>query len=113
LEAEWLGPQHDITRYMSFERFIAIKKYFHISEPYTHLPRCRWFLKLQYLANLLQKKFQEFIIPETWIAVNEQVVRFTGRSVHTVVIPNKSIPVGYKILALCGRGYTFTFPFTP
>ena len=40
------------------------------------------------------------------------MVRFTGRSVHTVMIRAKPIPQGFKMLALCERGYTYAFMFT-
>jgi len=44
--------------------------------------------------------------------VDEMMVRFVGRSVHTVRMPNKPIPEGFKVLALCEHGYTFSFIYT-
>ncbi|PWW78006.1 hypothetical protein C7212DRAFT_175804 [Tuber magnatum] len=40
------------------------------------------------------------------------MVHFTGCSSHTVMIRAKPIPQGYKMLALCEKGYTFSFLFT-
>ena len=40
------------------------------------------------------------------------MIRFIGRSVHTVRLPNKPIPEGYKVFALCEHGYTFSFMYT-
>lgn len=40
------------------------------------------------------------------------MVRFVGRSVHTVRMSSKPIPEGFKILALCGHGYTYSFMYT-
>jgi len=37
------------------------------------------------------------------------VVRFCGRSRHTLKIRNKPIKEGYKIFALCDHGYTYGF----
>src|SRR4051812_41244720 len=37
------------------------------------------------------------------------MVRFSGRSVHTVQIRGKPTPEGYKIFALCDHSYTYTF----
>jgi len=37
------------------------------------------------------------------------VVRFCGRSHHTLKIRNKPIKEGYKIFALCDHGYTYGF----
>ena len=40
------------------------------------------------------------------------MIRFIGRSVHTVRLPNKPIQEGYKVFALCEHGYTFSFMYT-
>ena len=40
------------------------------------------------------------------------IIRFSGRSHHTYRIKNKPTPEGYKVLALCDKGYTYTFMFT-
>lgn len=40
------------------------------------------------------------------------MVKFKGRSAHTVRIPSKPIPVGYKVLALCDAGYTIDWLYT-
>lgn len=37
------------------------------------------------------------------------VVRFCGRSRHTLKIQNKPIKEGYKIFAFCDHGYTYGF----
>ena len=37
------------------------------------------------------------------------MIRFSGRSIHTVRIKNKPTPEGFKILSLCDAGYTYTF----
>ena len=40
------------------------------------------------------------------------MIHFVGRSFHTIAIPGKPIPLGYKVLALAEKGYTFGFIFT-
>ena len=40
------------------------------------------------------------------------IIRFVGRSFHTIAIPGKRMPLGYKVLALAEKGYTFGFIFT-
>jgi len=39
------------------------------------------------------------------------MVLFKGRSFHTIKMPNKPIDQGYKIYALCEKGYTYSFLF--
>jgi hypothetical protein len=106
-------PQHCIARFMSYNRFKMLKRFFHVSPPYTTpLPRSQWTKKVQPLSDDLQRRFQQHMLPATPVAVDEMMVRFTGRSVHTTVIKGKPIPEGYKILALCEKGYTYAFMYT-
>lgn len=108
-------PLHDITRYMTQLRFGQLKRYFHIApvtNSNTHLPRYQWASKLQPLATNLQQKFQTYFTPATNISIDEMIVRFTRRSSHTIMMRAKPIPQGYKMLALCQRGYTYAFMFT-
>lgn len=107
-------PSHDISHYMSKYRFEQLKRYFHIAPTALNrsLPRCRWASKLQPLANNLPQHFQQYFISATNISVDEMMVRFTGRSCHTIMMRAKPIPQGYKMLALCECGYTYAFMFT-
>jgi hypothetical protein len=98
---------------MSKNRFKNLKRFFHVSPPIkVRLPRCQWVKKLQPLSDILREAFQRHILPATSVSIDEMMVRFTGRSVHTTVIKGKPIPEGYKILALCERGYTYSFMYT-
>jgi len=105
-------PYHRIGMYLSQNRFEQLKRYFHISPPYQHLPRAQWYEKFQPLASLLATKYQSLLVPESEVAVDEMMIQFTGRSVHTTLIRGKPIPQGYKVLALCDHGYTYSFLFT-
>lgn len=86
---------------MTLKQFEQIKRYLHISEPFEHLPRSQWYRKLLPLADQLREKFQKLLIPASDVSIDEMMVRFAGRSFHTIPIPGKPIPLGYKILALC------------
>lgn len=43
------------------------------------------------------------------MAIDEMMVRFCGRSLHTLKVKNTLIKQGYKIFALCSHGYTYGF----
>jgi hypothetical protein len=92
---------------MGQTRFEEIKRWFHLSPPQT-LARRRFFDKLEPLSSHLQERFQQFVIPATEVSIDEMMVRFTGRSHHTLRMPNKPIPEGYKIFALCEHGYAYS-----
>jgi len=78
--------------YQSQNQFKQLKWYFHISEPYQSLSQSKWYLKLQPLANLLATHYQKYLLPSSDIAVDEMMVHFTGRSVHTLIPQRKPIP---------------------
>jgi hypothetical protein len=40
----------------------------------------------------------------SYISVDEVMIRFSGRSVHTYKIDNKPVSQGFKLVALCGEG---------
>jgi len=46
------------------------------------------------------------------VAVDEMMVKFMGKSAYTIKIKNKPIKQGYKIFALCWRGYTINFTYS-
>lgn len=107
-------PFHRIGMYLSQNRFKQLKRYFHVSEHYDpgSLPQSCWYFKVAPRADLLQAHYQQYFLPSSDIAVDEMMVRFTGRSAHTILLRGKPTPQGYKILALCDYGYTYSFIFT-
>ena len=94
---------------MSLNRFEQLKRYFHVSDPRLELDSGHWYEKLEPLASVLRQRFRQYYLPATKVAIDEMVVRFCGRSRHTLKIRNKPIKEGYKIFALCDHGYTYGF----
>jgi len=111
-ESMYINWFNRITTFMTLRMFEQIKRFFHISEPVRSLPRCQWYHKLLPLADELQQRFQQYLRPASAVAIDEMMIRFVGRSFHTIAIPGKPIPLGYKVLALAERGYTFGYIFT-
>ena len=100
---------------MSLDRFEDIKRYLHLSPPISQLESSsrtfEWWMKLEPLASWVRQQSKKLYLPASQVAVDEMMVRFGGRSKHTVKMPNKPISEGYKIFALCDRGYTYDFTF--
>ena len=92
---------------LSLERFQQIKQYLHV-EPIQVEGRkdSEWWRKLEPLHSILQECFQKLLKPSSNLAVDEMMVRFGGRSKHTYRMPNGPITQGYRIFALCWKGYT-------
>ena len=98
-------------------RYMQIKRYLHISilpasSQSPKVLRKDWCKKLEPLSSYFQHRCQELYLPSTNVAVDEMMVSFTGRSTHTIRLPGKPIPVGYKVLAICDSGYTLNWLFT-
>jgi hypothetical protein len=105
---------HKPMAFMTFYRFQQIKRYFHVSPPPTtsiRLPLSHWYLKLEPLASLLRTKFKTFVVLGQNVSFDEMMVPYSGRSKHTLKMKNKLIKEGFKIWALCDRGYLWDFLF--
>jgi len=98
-------------------RYQQIKRYLHISPlPASNSnesqSKSNWWHKLEPLSSHLRRRSQELYLPSTHVAMDEMMVKFKGRSGHTIRMPGKPIPVGYKVLAICDAGYTFDWMYT-
>jgi Transposase IS4 len=117
IESFWAKDSNTIhkpMKFMTFYRFEQIKRYFHISPPPTtsnRLPLSHWHLKLEPLASMLRTTFQTYVVPGQNVSFDEMMVPYSGRSKHTVKMPNKPIPEGFKVWALCDKGYLWDFLF--
>ena len=99
IEFYWCGiTRQQIMNAMSLMRFEQIKRYLHVSPPPTPLQEIGWSDKLQPMASILSKQFQELYLPTTNVAVDEMMVQFSSRSSHTVKMPNKPIGEGIRCL---------------
>jgi len=94
---------------MSLNRFEQLKRYLHLADPPVPLDLKHWYEKVEPLASILRQRFRQYYLPGTKVAIDEMVVRFCGRSKHTLKIRNKPIKENYKIFALCDHGYTYRF----
>ena len=108
IESYWskTGPIHKPMQYMTFFRFEQIKRYLHISPTTpTCIPTNQWYLKLAPLFNILCTQFKAYVVIGQNVSFDEIMVPFTGRSWHTIKIKNKPVSEGFKLCALCYRGY--------
>ena len=68
-----------------------------------------YYTKVEPLLSHICDTSKKLYIPSSNVSVDEMMVRFSGRSNHTIRIRGKPTPEGYKIFALCDHGYTYTF----
>jgi hypothetical protein len=71
--------------------FENIQRYPHISDPDIVLPDEEWYNKIELPNSRIRERCQALAIPASDVSVDEMMVRFFGRSKHTVRMPSKPI----------------------
>jgi hypothetical protein len=61
------------------------------------------------LNSFIQSQSLKFWIPGRNVAVDEFMIRFTGRSHDIITIPSKPIPTGYKGWAVAQKGFILSW----
>ena len=97
------GPVHDVVfKHIGLNGWEQIDRYFHVSS--LHLPApddeeaaLPVFQKLEPLSDHLRQAFKKYWDAGSYLAIDETIVRFTGRAKETVNIPSKPKPKGFKI----------------
>ena len=89
-----------VADYMTEFRFKQILRYFHVALPIAPESAAapNWYDKLEPIEKPIHGLFKRYIHPRTLIAIDEMMIKFTGRSKHTVKMSRKPIKEGYKIL---------------
>ena len=70
-----------------------------------------WYWKLEPIVSEIRRNCHQNMTPPSWFAVDEIVIPFTGRSVHTIKIKNKPMKEGYKMWLFGFNGYVCDFLF--
>jgi len=58
---------------------------------------------------MLQTNFSKYYSPGAYLAVDECIQRFLGRSAAIVKIPSKLIPEGFKVWVIAHHGYVLNW----
>ena len=123
------GLSHTCARHMGLKRYQAIKRYFHVSptlntntyEPPTEEDEWSilektlekiWWHKVEPLGSIIQDACCKYYTPSSEISINELMIRCYGRSQHTYKIPDKPIPMGYKLFAMADHSYIWYFTWS-
>jgi hypothetical protein len=96
-------PLHPIRTHMSQTRFEQIKRYLHIESP--SVPKEKkdpstgkvtrfWHSKVDPILAQLRESSQHYRTPSTNVAIDEAMIRSTGRSQDTYKMPSKPIEQG-------------------
>jgi hypothetical protein len=95
-----------ILRWQQLNRFLTINA--NSTADNTQDPD-HWWSKLDPLAGIIRNNCQKAVSPSTWIAIDEVMIAFKGRSSHTVKQKNKPIKEGFKVWAQAFDGYIYNW----
>ena len=70
-----------------------------------------WWYKVDPMLTTVRTNIQNAVSPASWLAVDELMVPFQGRSKHSIKIRGKPIKEGFKMWCLGFKGYIWTFRF--
>ena len=99
---------------MSLRRWQVIKRYFKISNPLTDpTPNSsNWIHKIQPFLEAFEQASLLNLAPGRDVSINEQLILFKGRSIHSMRIDNKKAGQGFKVYTLCHGNYVIGLNFT-
>lgn len=109
-----LNPIHPICDYMSQTRFEQIKRYFHVAPPDAPLNdsttgKRLWHSKVDPALEQLRTSSKAYRVISTHLALDECMMRATGRSADTYKMPSKPIEHGFKFHVVADHGYVWDF----
>ncbi|KAJ3455260.1 hypothetical protein MRS44_013860 [Fusarium solani] len=100
-------------KFMTFRRFAIIFRNIRIFPPFEVIENGpeRMIWRVSGWSNLIQDISTRLFTPGLSIAVDECMIRFTGRSKAKVTIPRKPIPIGLKVWVAAQQGYFLRWRF--
>ena len=107
-----------IAEKMTRDRYILLRKYIHASnlhkeDQVTIRPgrwkQPVWFKKMLPFANEIRKNWALLRTPSSHVAINEVMIKETGRTSYSIMAPGKLIKEGYKLFAIGDKGYIYSY----
>ncbi|UPL02957.1 hypothetical protein LCI18_013891 [Fusarium solani-melongenae] len=101
-------PLHSIIKFMPYWKFQILHRHLRPFD-YTKIdetgPLPKVFQACDEWSDHIQAASAEIFIPGSHLAIDECMIRFTGRSNETTVIKGKPIPRGFKIWVVAQHGF--------
>jgi hypothetical protein len=102
------APLHSVIKFMPYWRFQLIHRYL---RPFDHTkiddnaPLPKVFQAAEEWSDHIQKVSAALFQPGSHLAVDECMVRYTGRSTATTLVKEKPTPLGFKIWVIAQAGF--------
>jgi hypothetical protein len=102
-------PIHHLMRYMPRDRFLDLNLFIRPYDPDSIDPQAtdirKVYQKVNPWSEIVKSACIRLYSPGSFVAVDECMIRFKGRSSDTVRMPKKPIKEGFKIWAIAEGGY--------
>ncbi|KAJ3454091.1 hypothetical protein MRS44_017985 [Fusarium solani] len=101
-------PEHSIIKFMPYWKFQLIHRHLH---PFDHskieetAPLPKVFQAADRWSDHIQAVSAEIFVPGSHLAVDECMIRYTGRSNETTLVKGKPVPLGFKIWVIAQQGF--------
>jgi Transposase IS4 len=94
----WRSPSR-LANVMGKNRFDQLYRYIHLRDKYIQPKTTEedWFWKIEPVATIIRTNCQQNWLPATYVAIDEAMLPFCGRSEDTVKMKNKPIEEGFKM----------------
>ena len=121
----WMGRHYEYNReyywdkgistfgqkVMSKTRWEQIHRFLKINLKSKRQEGQPWWYKVDPLLTTVRQNIQEAVHPASWLAVDELMIPFQGRTKHSIKIKGKPIKEGFKMWCLGFKGYIWSFNF--
>ena len=97
-----MGRLHYVISKTRWEQIHRFFKVYRKSERQSGQP---WWYKLEPMLTIVRQNIRNAIMPASYLAVDELMIPFQGRTVHNIKIRSKPIKEGFKIWCLGFKGY--------
>jgi Transposase IS4 len=98
-----------LRHFISLTRYDQIHRYFTLrngeSNPRKDGETFAW--KVEPIGSIIRQNCQKLWNPSSYLAIDESMVAYRGRTHHKVKLPNKPIKEGYKVWVLGDSSYVY------
>ena len=100
-----------LSHVMAKTRWEQIHRFFKINSKSERQLGQPWWYKIEPLLTTVRQNIKNAVSPASWLAVDELMIPFQGRTKHSIKIRGKPIKEGFKMWCLGFKGYIWTFSF--
>ncbi|EWS73134.1 PiggyBac-like protein (macronuclear) [Tetrahymena thermophila SB210] len=96
-----------LNRILGRENYQLLTRYLHISDNQSRMVHVDDHTKFKQFQSILNRNYQQFYVPSNYLAIDEGIIPFKGKTKFKVYCPQKPVKFGIKEYLFCDySGYT-------